>query len=805
MSKNLGQYLGLYLEKLKQNAKEDLRNNYNFESILENDFDIINANLINKTLNQNECNLFIQTVLSENRRSYYFPVIIAVAASLFFKNYCDDKTEYNIGDILYKDGFTYCIIDKTKEYYEVKKIIRNGFSKTKIYRTDKIKKYIVTTSELTNRRYKAKFSNYKGLFKDLFNIDYFPSKFSYKSVIILEKNHFINELNHHYEFDFKKSIPFKWVKRSGIKKNESEFIPIEPMIYLAQDYEVFQEHIADKIENLDSVIFIGKNKYEQHLTKIKRDLRRKIIPKAIFIGNAEIDNVINLKKWKWTYPEVQILNNNNRNETNIINVTSEKFIQSIKNFKGFIRSIENEYSIDLGLVIYFTRFLYSIVVIGFCSKLDIQFEFVEKSLKEKTESEISENLYSINQNPEYLINKAKEKIANIFKYINCSKFITLIIKDNIDVIVVPSRLKNAWLELKNTFTHLEKINPKICSLNEFMKEQSHYIEPQNIYLLSLFGYNQKFYDLIRLLDKTSHNIHCILYSDEKELYEKEIRKIENEQLDEYNSDDRKKLCCIEFPIKKGLDSIQRRIENLYSDYRDFYHKYHNDISEHTNYLIKFDNTDCEEIDGSRFVIVECGQEEPRKEKVINLEIGDKIRIYENTDRKKLFEIAKQEDDENRFDEIISYSKLWKKSLLEYLNNEIEKNIFYSEENLLEELRANGAKLKLPTLKKWLDISDENLFPREIKNLKAIQKIVKNSKLDSDFEGLVKSKRFYRGIMNSLGHNLSEELYQYLISKKKIKGKLLQKFSENQIDSFINLSAPLRTIKNIEEIERGLDE
>ena len=60
-------------------------------------------------------------------------------------------------------------------------------------------------------------------------------------------------------------------------------------------------------------------------------------------------------------------------------------------------------------------------------------------------------------------------------------------------------------------------------------------------------------------------------------------------------------------------------------------------------------------------------------------------------------------------------------------------------------------------------------------------------------------------MISLGHNLSDELNEYILSKKNIKGEFLEKFSDNQIDSFLNHNAPLRTIKKIEISNRGLDE
>ena len=71
MDNTFEQYLELYSEKLLQKSKDDLKKSYNFELILKNDFDIINANLINKTLNQNDYNLFIQTILTESKRSYY--------------------------------------------------------------------------------------------------------------------------------------------------------------------------------------------------------------------------------------------------------------------------------------------------------------------------------------------------------------------------------------------------------------------------------------------------------------------------------------------------------------------------------------------------------------------------------------------------------------------------------------------------------------------------------------------------------------------------------------------------------------
>ena len=48
----------------------------------------------------------------------------------------------------------------------------------------------------------------------------------------------------------------------------------------------------------------------------------------------------------------------------------------------------------------------------------------------------------------------------------------------------------------------------------------------------------------------------------------------------------------------------------------------------------------------------------------------------------------------------------------------------------------------------------------------------------------------------LGRDLSDEVMDYVISEGKVKGKILSRFSDDEINSFINQAAPLRKIKSI---------
>ena len=407
----------------------------------------------------------------------------------------------------------------------------------------------------------------------------------------------------------------------------------------------------------------------------------------------------------------------------------------------------------------------------------------------------------MNVNPDNIIKEALKMLDEMFDQLSYEKFNILLQQQQIDIIIVPSILRNAWNDIRYLYKRLS--NTKIYSFNEFLKNEEDFDEVQNIFVLSIFGFSCKFYEIVRLLSQTTHKINYILYPEEINIFQNVMNNINNIYLNEYMSEDRKFLSGIDFVIEEEKKLIHEKIEDIYSEYSEEILSHGYLYSNQVNYVIVFDNLEIEEIEGNKTIILEKVQEEPRKEQVSNLMIGDRIRIYENTDRKKLFIIAKEEDDEDRLDEILSYSKFWKESLLKFFNN--VDDIFYHEESLLNELKSNGAKLKLPTLRNWLDLDNDNLFPNQISNLRAIQKTVNNSEFDSAFKDILKSRKLYRSIMISLGHNLSDELNEYILSKKNIKGEFLEKFSDNQIDSFLNHNAPLRTIKKIEILNVGLDE
>ena len=134
------------------------------------------------------------------------------------------------------------------------------------------------------------------------NISFFPSEFKYKSVIVTDKS-IVDELKK-YEVDgekIHKAIPFQYVTKSG---TETDNIPIDPMIYIVNDYETARKQILNKGIEIRNITFIGQNKYKDNYLAIAEDLRDYRYENCLMIGSADIpeDSILNLLKWKWTLP-----------------------------------------------------------------------------------------------------------------------------------------------------------------------------------------------------------------------------------------------------------------------------------------------------------------------------------------------------------------------------------------------------------------------------------------------------------------------------------------------------------------------
>jgi len=787
-----------YLNELLQLSKLELIENYNIDEIGLDDFELINFFLINKVLNQEIYSLSINIPNRDDKKEFYIPALLSVAATLFFQNFVDDKTSYEVGEIVQKDGKRYKIIGKNDGGYV---IASDDADKTQKFPTNKqIKKYVVTTASLSTRQVKTKFHDYRNLFKLLFNEENVPSKFTYKSAIILERKDFLDTLKNEIitSIDLKKAIPFKWVTKKGMSKDESDFIPVEPMVYLLPDYETFKEFVFDGIDSLDSVIFIGKNKYEPHLTKIRKDLRNGEIPRAVFIGSEEIETFQNLRTWKWTQQEVSFFEDTEAGSLTLESVNPSEFLNQIKRFEDRILDLEDEYCFNFKSIFRLKKFLHSLIIPTLNSRLTSQIEYIKHTYLKEIGSLFLDSFYEININPEPFINELSEVVNQIFNEISMDKFNELVNTYNVGILIVPERFVEAWMDdKKNDEAAGFPVNLKIMTFKEFKTNCTSLKTNKLICFLTIFGFKDTPFDILKFSIQSSLNILFILYPEEKLLADNLIIRCQNELIREYKSNDRFHLCNIEYPKNEENEDVSDLLDRLYAQNENEAREYEYELLENVEYEIIFNNGSSEILEGSKSVLLENGISK-RKEEVSNLITGDRIRVYENTSKESLFEIASESDDKGILTEIIEYSKLWKQCLIDYYNT--KQSISFSANELLEELQKNGAKLQITTLKKWLNIDDKVLFPSQTLNLIAIKETIDCPVFKENLSNFKRSRKLYRSIMIALGRDLSDETMDYIISGMHVTGKILSRFTKEQISRIIDANAPIETINSINIIE-----
>lgn len=778
-----------YALELSGKANSFLKSEYHIDSFKISNFQAINFFLIDKALNTNK-NLFIESFDKELPSITQFPTVLATALSLFFKNYCDDKTTYEIGEILQKDGVRFEIIGVKDDKYKLRTNVKGGYSTE--FSKKEIKKYIVTNADLSNRRVKTQFDDYKKLFNLVFQTDYVPSKFNYKSAIILEKKGFDVEIkNQNYtDIDILKAIPIRWISKKGTES--WNHIPIEPMILCVPDFETLEEYVLEKGIKIESLIVIGKNKYKDNdLTKIKRYLREGEIPNCVILGNEGFeDNNEQFIKWRWTYEEFAILEDLSLGEIEALQIQESQFETAINSLQSFLCQIESTYSINLNDVKTLRKFLFPLVLSKESNSRNAnQLEYVKHLLLKVSKECIIENLYNQNINANQEIKKAEVLIGEIFNMFKNDKFKLLNSLDS-DVIIVPELLLPNW---KNEF----KSKIKLLSLKEFLKTQHNCISVKQVVVLSIFGNGMQPFDVVSNFLNTKHQYKILCYQEEWEILENLKNRHFNEIIKEYTSIDREKITGLKYEIAPIEIKVSDLIENLHDRSLKDSKEYNYEETEQINYKIEFEERGEKIIsDGSKHVLL-FSYGTWTKSKVSNLIQKDKVRIYNNLSKEKLFGIAAQQDSNGRFNKVDSDSKIWKEALLRYFRAKTILNDFYTELDLMKELKKSGLSISNPlTIIKWLATDDKERFPNSANNLIAIKSIINDPILNDNFESIKRSKRFYRGIMISLGRDLSDDVMEYIVNGGKSIGKILSNFTEDEIKIFIQKAAPERTIKNI---------
>jgi hypothetical protein len=772
-----------YLEILIEFSERKLKEHFKIKELEFDQFEKVISYLIYQTIRDAKNNTLLYIPDKDTKSQFYIPAIFTLALYNFIDNFIDDTTEFYKGDTLQKgkDRFVIGSITDNKAV-----LIKMDKANTRLPNVSiqSLKFYIKTYANASSTKIHKTFNSYRTFFKNyVIGIDReVPSQFKYKSIIVTDKS-IVSELKAHKINDeqIHKAFPFQYVAKSG---KQTDNIPIDPMIYIVNDYETVRKHILTQEITVRNITFIGENKYKEHYLEITEDLNNGKIENCLLIGSTDlsINAIPNLRKWKWTLSELDYFNYFITHPINKIIVENEKFTIALNDFNKSIQQIEKNYGINLNELYKYVRNILPIIIPSPKSRLLTQldnaliyFEKEGEDIVETILSDIGEYDYDDVWNEildKFLVLINSKKTA-LYKFQRIEEF------EKIDYLIAPKEYLEIWQEEINSY--------KVKNVISFKEFNSLTVKNKTIVFL---GYNH-----LKSMMYSYNKINIILYPQEETHFNNCENKLKKETYHELKSPDRKTISGISFKEIEQIENIDELISRLFS--QDDEAKINPDYSENfaTNIIreLTFENdTEKLELDENKTVLLKLNQKE-RFEKVKNLKTGDKIRVYDNSSKEELYQVALEFDVNGEFTKIEEFSKLWKSEL----------KSFYKEYNSLTELHQvlsqNGLSIKNTlTLNNWIRPESDVKFPQRKKDLSVIKKTINSELLNHNYNDIFKYRIGYNRIMKSLGRKFSSEISDYIQYKRK--GKLLKQFTTKQIQQFVDQNAKERIIKTIKAID-----
>lgn len=815
-----------YLKKIIENCNQDINQSFDFSEFKFSIFEKVNAFFLNHTLQLERTNILISLPSNQKIFDFILPSILIPALHSLSKN---TKGEINLnkGDILIskKDGKICKIISILPE---IKALQIGGI---RPFILGNIYEYIILnhdfSEEIKNIGHRATLkqrqNGYNSLSKRIFhelnqylqllslykaNGIQLPIKNLYKVVIIGQKNEIINRVP---EF-----IPYRYINRNGII---TQNLPFDPILIIANDFSTVKDFVINKGFPIDTIIFLGENKYDQYISDISRNYRLSKFNHCIFVGTRDIDTGENYQvlKWNWTLPEIKFFEQKQYKKP-LIEIIEDNFLSNATlEFTNFIDGIENHYQnmIKLKRLLKFVRKIYPITAIANEKRIKERAEEVFKIFLIEAEEVLQDEYYSIDVDYKEDFNRLKTFFQNIINLIINSNEKSKWFKTakDIDYIVVPKSIKefieneieNCFKEEQTriTINNLENIydlfaptqkkhieysglkDIKIITISEFFNKDPE----EKIHLfLSLFG-NGYYPDvLLKKILLGNNNAKILGYKEEEKVLQFFLQQFDREYETEFRSEYREQICGIAYP-----DILEINTEN---------------IDEWIKHLIGLDEQKYTRIDEQRYEIIfeddsKTIERESKKVfvddyedlyKEINLlKKGDKVRIYHNPDKETLHDIIKMTDEKDLFMRVDYYSSLWKNALREYFSN-----CHFQIDAVFEDLKINGLSVDKPRLEYWLKEDCKTKFPMKKRDLLAIIKTTNQPELNNNIQNIYDLKTSYSGKLVQAGVVFSEEINTYILSKAK--GKMLDWLSDEHIEQIIAGGAPLRKIKSIKLID-----
>ncbi len=766
-----------YLNRLHTATKNTVINEkFNFSN-----FESINAYLIRKTILK-KFNLWIN-VNKRDLDGFYRPVVYTLLVEFFKRNLANvDKLTPNLGDKYHKQNKRFKVI-KTgfkldgRDAVQLECISHGHNEKVSfyidsLYEDDNEYIKIDENSGSSNR---ATFKPMTNLIKKAIGTNHNFSTFQNKFAIVCSKSHFEGS----FTSKEREAFPYEYITKNG------ETVPNLPLtdflFYVAPDYETIEEFVIDDGIDLDAVIFFGNKEVPQ----IQQDINRGSIKQVIYVGDQKLD-INKLLTWKWTAPELKYFDEDTR-KTKIspIRIENEELETITDKFIYYVQDIEDKYSINLRSIYLYISYIFPIVIPSADSRLSNRIleldYFFKKKLKPVLVQEFS--VIGIDHNQAYveLLAIYRDALSQV-EYANNSKFEQLNqlinhssnskMKEVNYLLVPPRQTIDVWKhEVRKMNWHNTKVI-SISKLREIKKQSS----------VTVLALEDK--DLFQEIYGGIHNVKWLLYENEYKKYTGFKNKYNNELIAEFQSQDRKRLSGIDYPEVSITETAEDLIDRIFDkDFIDDSNRgYETSYHDHIFKEITFVDDKSITLSANSSVILINQHNKAVNNRVGDLRVDDKVRIYENQHKDILFDSIVQSDKQGKFQQILEDSEKWKEILREYCTNDIKVNEI-----------ANECGIASSTVEGWLKPDSSTMFPQSLGKLKDL--------LGQDFFKIYKSNKIYKSIMIAAGRDLSDEISDFIINKSK--GSFLSELGHEIINTLSEHNMPIRKIKSIEIVESEL--
>jgi len=819
------------IDYFKQNSlisKKNIEKEFTLSKLDLNSFQKINASLIIEAFCKQKTNLLISLPTNELIRNAFEIVLLIPILKCFVYNSSIHKS-VNLGDIILKIG--------CGTISSVKAIVDENVHVLPILTTKRVELSIEEQFLIVGKKIKIKIAEIesratlgqrqKGLEnlrsklleeirQQLTIINYysnrnisFPTKHKKKIIFVASKKEFLNLIP--------SCIPFQYINKNGEIYPDTQF---DPLLYVVNDFETAKEFIIDNDIEIDTIIFIGSNKYKS-TTAITRLYRQEKFNRCIFVGTEDIESTDKFKvlKWNWTLPEIKYFSSFTNSNINLTRISHSDLSNAILDYIKVVNNAEqqNHNLINIKKCLRFIRKIYKTTALNherIKSMANTILNEFEKEVKELFQDEYQ----SIDKDYKCDYELLKFQFEKIIKIVKNDNGKARWLKDNnqiIDYIVVPKSVKGYWqkeiercLQAQQTIAKVKSLadlsniqnkeyplqfykglrSTQVITLREFEQKEP---DTKRYLFLSFYGSGVYPETLLERMYAKNVNSEILLYDDEYKAFQYYLHKFNDRTVSEFRSSDREELNGIKYSDAQSIntENIDEWIKFLIDS-----DSFKSLKKEEIRYELIFEeNTKRLKERESKNVYVE-GYEERHKE-IKDLKKGDKVRIYQNPDIEILHDIIKMTDENELFSRVDKFSQLWKSCLKNYLKaNEFNNTI----NNLFEELVAQGLSVSKNQLENWLHPDNKTKFPKRKIDFSAIVKTVNDEELSRNWKFIMETSKEYLGTLNHKGRKFADEIDSYILTKDR--GEMLNWLSDNHIEEIVTNGAPMRTIKEIRKLD-----